>query len=168
MRLMFRLVVFGCLLGTAAIVTAQTKFTGKCSQGKPDPNHVLKVDDRANHVMMLGQVTCTWSSGEIAGVALKSEVDTVFSDAAGTTSHDRGYGVGTAANGDKYYVRFEGTSNLKGEVPTVATCTWTFTGGTGKLRGLTGKGTCAGTFDASGAAVFDVTGEYSIAVAKTK
>jgi hypothetical protein len=47
-------------------------------------------------------------------------------------------------------------------------CTWTFTGGTGKLRGLTGKGTCNGTFDASGAGVFDVVGEYSMAPAKSK
>ena len=75
---------------------------------------------------------------------------------------------GTAANGDKYYVRFDGTTNLKGETPTSGTCTFTFTGGTGKLRGLTGKGTCTGTFDATGAAVFDVVGEYSIAAAKTK
>jgi hypothetical protein len=168
MRLMFRLLVFGCVLASAVSASAQTKFTGKCSQGKPDPNHVIKVDDRPNHALVLGQVTCTWSSGDISGVALKSEVDTTFSDMAGTTSRDRGYGVGTDANGDKYYVHFEGTTNYKGEAPTTATCNWTFSGGTGKLRGLTGKGTCSGTFDATGAAVFDVMGEYSIAPAKTK
>ena len=44
---------------------------------------------------------------------------------------------------------------------------WTVYGGTGKLRGLTGKGTCTGTFDANGAAVFEV-GEYAIAAAKTR
>jgi hypothetical protein len=168
MREILRVVVFGCVVASASTAMAQTKFAGKCSQGKPDPNHVLKVDDRANHALMLGQVTCTWSAGEIAGQALKAEVDTVFSDMAGTTSHDRGYGVGTAANGDKYYVRFEGTTNFKGETPTTATCTWTFTGGTGKLQGLTGKGTCTGKFDATGAAVFDITGEYSIGAASKK
>jgi hypothetical protein len=168
MRQMFRVLVFGCVLATAASAAAQTKFAGKCSQGKPDPNHVLKVDDRANHALVLGQVTCTWSAGELAGQALKSEVDTFVSDMAGTTGHDRGYGVGTAANGDKYYVRFEGTTAFNGETPTTATCTWTFTGGTGKLRGLTGKGTCSGKFDATGAAVFDVNGEYSIAASTTK
>jgi hypothetical protein len=168
MRLMLRLVVFGCVLGTAASAAAQTKFAGKCSQGKPDPNHMIKVDDGSNHTLVLGQVTCTWSSGDIAGVALKSEVDAVFSDMTGATSRDRGYGVGTDANGDKYYVRFEGTSAYKGEAPTTAKCTWTFYGGTGKLRGLTGKGTCAGTFDATGAAVFDVVGEYSIVAPKAK
>jgi hypothetical protein len=168
MRLMFRLLVFGCLVGSAANAAAQTKFTGKCSQGKPDPNYVMKVGDSGNHAMFLGQVTCTWSSGEIAGVALKSEVDSVFSDMTDATSRDHGYGVGTDANGDKYYVQFEGTTHYKGEAPTTATCNWTFHGGTGKLSGLTGKGTCKGTFDATGAAVFDIVGEYSIAPAKTK
>jgi hypothetical protein len=47
-----------------------------------------------------------------------------------------------------------------------ATCKWTFYGGTGKLRGLTGKGTCTGTFEATGAAAFDIVGEYSIAAAQ--
>jgi hypothetical protein len=168
MREIFRLVVFGCVLASASSALAQTEFAGKCSQGKPDPNHVLKVDDRANHALMLGQVTCTWSAGDIAGEALKSEVDVAFSDAAGSTSRDLGYGVGTVANGDKYFVKFEGTTNLKGEMPTTAKCTWTFTGGTGKLKGLTGKGTCTGTFDAKGGAVFEVTGEYSLAAASKK
>jgi hypothetical protein len=50
--------------------------------------------------------------------------------------------------------------------PTKGTCNWTFYGGTGRLRGLTGKGTCTDTFDATGGAVFDVVGQYSIAAAK--
>jgi hypothetical protein len=167
-RRIVQFLVFGCLFVTAASASAQNKFVGKCSQGKPDPNHVLKVDDRPNHALMIGQVTCTWSAGEIAGEAVKSEVDVAFSDAAGSTSRDLGYGVGTVANGDKYFVRFEGTTNLKGEMPTTAKCTWAFTGGTGKLKGLTGKGTCTGTFDAKGGAVFDVVGDYSIPAAKAK
>ncbi len=168
MRLTSRWLVFGCVLATAATATAQSKFSGNCSQGKPDPNHVIPVGDRANHALILAKFTCTWSAGEVAGLALKDEVDTVFSDMAGTTSRDRGYGVGTAVNGDKYYVRFEGTTTYKGETPTAGTCAWTFSGGTGKLRGLTGKGTCSGTFDATGAAVFDMQGDYSIATAKAK
>src|SRR6266542_3229835 len=120
MRLILRLLVFGCVLASAASASAQSKFTGKCSQSKPDPNYVVPVGDRANHAMILAKVTCTWSSGEIAGVAIKDEVDTVVSDMAGTTSRDRGYGVGSTASGDKYYVHFEGTSNYKGETPTTA------------------------------------------------
>ena len=168
MRQIFRLLAMGCVLATAAGAAAQDKFSGKCSQGKPEPNHMIPVADRAKHVMSLAQVNCTWSSGELAGVALKDEVDTVTSDMVGTSSRDHGYGVGTNASGDKYYVRFDGTTTFKGDAPTAGTCTWTFTGGTGKLAGLTGKGTCRGTFDATGAAVFDIEGQYSIAAPKPK
>ena len=169
MLLIARVLVFVCVMGIAVSAAAQTKFTGKCNQGKPDPNHVVPVGDKPNHALVLAKVTCTWAAGaELGGVALKDEVDTVTMDMSGTTSRDRGYGVGTAANGDKYYVRFDGTTTYKGENPTSGTCTWTFAGGTGKLRGLTGKGTCAGTFDATGAAVFDIQGEYQIPAAKTK
>jgi hypothetical protein len=166
MRLIPRLFVLGCVLASAASAAAQTKFVGKFSQGKPDPNHVIVVDDRPHHALVLLKVAGTWSGGEVAGDAVKDEVDTVMSDMTGAMSRDRGYGVGSTASGDKYYVRFDGTTTYKGEAPSTAKCSWTFEGGTGKLKGLTGKGTCTGTYDASGGATFDVVGEYSIAPPK--
>jgi hypothetical protein len=166
MRLTLRLLAFAGVLAFASSAMAQGKLTGKCSQGKPDPNYTIRVDDGSGRMLVLGQVTCKWSGGEIAGIAIKDEIDSTVSDMSGTTSRDRGYGIGAMANGDKYYVRFEGTTKFKGEAPTSSTCTWTFYGGTGKLKGLTGKGTCTGKFDASGGAVFDITGEYSIAASK--
>ena len=36
------------------------------------------------------------------------------------------------------------------------------------MKGLTGKGTCTGKFDASGAAVFDIQGVYQVPAAKAK
>jgi hypothetical protein len=35
LRQLFRLLVFGCALATAATAAAQTKFVGRCSRGKP-------------------------------------------------------------------------------------------------------------------------------------
>jgi hypothetical protein len=132
-----------------------------------DPNYVIPVGDKRTHSLMLAKVVCTWVPGaELAGVALKDEIDAFTSEMNGMTSKDHGFGVGTAANGDKYYVRFDGTTTFKGEAPTAATCTWSFTGGTGKLNGLTGKGTCSATFDTTGASVFDIQGEYQLAPAK--
>jgi hypothetical protein len=156
------------VIATATSAGAQTKFSGKCSQPKPDPNYTVPVGDRANHAMMLAKTKCTWTSAELAGIQLKDEDDTMVSDMSGNTSRDRGYGVGMLANGDKYFVRFDGTTTYQKNEPVSATCTWSFTGGTGKLKGLTGKGTCSGTFDASGAAVFDIQGEYQVAAPKTK
>ena len=56
----------------------------------------------------------------------------------------------------------DGTTTYEKDVPVNGTCTWKFSGGTGKLKGLTGKGTCNGKFDATGAAVFDIEGEYQV------
>jgi len=168
MRLFAGLLVLGCVCATATSAAAQSKFSGKCSQGKPDPNYMIAIDDGSHHAMTLGKVTCTWSSGELGGDAVKEEVDTSTSEMTGTTFHDHGFGVGSTASGDKYFVRFESKGTMKGDIPTVATCTWSFAGGTGKLKGLTGKGTCAGTFDASGGATFDIVGEYALATAKAK
>ena len=44
-------------------------------------------------------------------------------------------------------------------------CTWKFTGGTGKLSGLKGKGSCKGTFQPDGKAAWVIKGEYHLATA---
>ena len=154
------------VLAMAASAEAQTKFSGICNQKKPDPNYTLPVGDAPGHSIMLGKTNCTWTKTELAGVALKDEDDVFTSEMSGKTAHDKGYGVGNLANGDKYFVRFEGTTTLANNMPVSATCTWTFTGGTGKVTGLTGKGTCTGKFDPTGAAVFDIQGSYQVPAAK--
>src|SRR3974377_2107565 len=116
---------------------AQSKFSGKCSQGKPDPNYMIQVSDKADHSITLAKVKCTWTSGDLGGVALKEEEDVFTSDASGKMSHEHGYGTGTLVSGDKYFVRFSGTTSLEKNMPVSATCTWNFSGGTGKLKGLT-------------------------------
>jgi hypothetical protein len=139
---------------------AQTKLSAKMTCGKPDQNHTAPVGDTPDHVMMLQTTKCTWSSGDVGGDKLKNENDTFTSDVSGGVSHDKGYGVGTLASGDKYYVEFKGTTTLKGENPTGSECKWHFNGGTGKLKGLTGKGTCKGTFKSDGTGEFDIEGDY--------
>ena len=168
MATMTRVLVCAFALAAATGAAAPSKFSGKCSQPKPDPSYAIPVGDQPNHVMTLSKAKCTWSAGELGGVALKDEDDVVTSDMSGNTSRDHGYGVGTLANGDTYFVQFGGTTAVKDGAPTTATCTWTFTGGTGKLKGLTGKGTCSGTFDSTGGAVFEVKGEYQVGGAKPK
>jgi hypothetical protein len=66
-------------------------------------------------------------------------------------------------NGDKYFVHFKGTTTMKDGRPVSSDCTWKFTGGTGKLNGIKGKGTCKGTFRPDGKVAFDVKGEYQLA-----
>jgi hypothetical protein len=139
---------------------AQSKFTGKMSCAKPDQNHVAPVGDKPDHVLMLTSQKCTWSQGDFNGDKLKDETDTFTSDAAAGESHDRGYGVGTLTSGDKYYVEFKTKTTLKGQNPASAECKWKLAGGTGKVAGISGKGTCKGTFSADGKSSWEMEGDY--------
>ena len=159
--------VFAVLLAPS-ITEAQTKFSGKQQCAKPNPEYSVPVTDQANHVMMLAGQKCTWTQGEIGGDKFKDEDDVIAMDVVGNQSRDRGYGAGTMASGDKYNIRFDGTTTLKDKAPVAAQCTWAFTGGTGKLKGITGKGTCKGTFKPDGTAMFDIEGDYKIPAAGKK
>jgi hypothetical protein len=148
---------------------AQTTLAGKQQCAKPDPNYTLPVGDHAKHTMSLSGLKCTWSEGDIAGGRLTDEADTYTSDISGNLSRDLVYGVGSVASGDKYFIRYAVTTRLKDGAPVRAQCTWTFAGGTGKLKGLSGKGTCKGTFSADGTGSWDIQGDYLIQpTAKTK
>jgi hypothetical protein len=49
-------------------------------------------------------------------------------------------------NGDTVHYRYEGATTFKGETPQSVAWNWTIAGGTGKFRGLTGQGTCKGSW----------------------
>src|SRR2546427_7627768 len=95
------------VLVTTSAAQTSMKLDGKVDCGKPDPNHMVAVKDTARHAMFLSATKCTWTSGTIGGERLKDEEDVVSSDATGNSSNDRGYGVGSVANGDKYFVHFK-------------------------------------------------------------
>jgi len=66
------------------------------------------------------------------------------------------------SNGDKIFVRFSGTDTTTKDGKTGSAGTWSYTGGTGKLKGITGKGTYKGTSNADGSATTEVEGEYEL------
>jgi hypothetical protein len=47
-------------------------------------------------------------------------------------------------------------------VPESAEGTWSFVGGTGKLKGLKGKGTYKGKYAADGTSTYEIEGEYEL------
>jgi hypothetical protein len=152
------------VLTTATVASAQTKFIGSQTCAKPDPSYSIPVGDRGDHVMSLSKDKCTWTRGEIAGIKLKTDVDTIASeDISDTTSNDRGYGVTLLANGDTVFVQLEGVTTIRNDVPVSGRGTWTFTSGTGKLRGIKGKGTYDGKYSRDGTSTFTVEGEYQVA-----
>jgi hypothetical protein len=149
------------LLAAPAAV-GQTKISGTESCGQPSSQQALEVGDYPGHAMDIGQWHCTWTKPfEISGVHVKDDINTQSSDSRGNTAHVRGYSVGTMDDGDKFYVRFQGTLTLKEGVPQSGGGTWTFVSGTVKLKGLEGKGTWKEAM-AEGVGITQIEGEYEL------
>ena len=157
-----------CLLGCAALAVAQTKVSGTGKCGKADTQQAVEVGDRAGHVLVVAKNTCTWTTPlEVEGVKGKSYTAAVTSDASGTKGNDRGYVVVTMENGDKTFVRVQGTSTMTKEgAMESGEGTWSYTGGTGKFRGITGKGTYKSKATGDGGVEDQVEGEYSMPAPK--
>jgi len=96
----------------------------------------------------------------MAGLKSTSITSADAVDVTGTKVQAQGYAVVTMENGDKAYARFQGTGNIK-EGAATGEGTWSFTGGTGKLKSIKGKGTYK-TSGATGAGESQVEGEYSL------
>src|SRR3989442_538748 len=124
------------LAGGAMLASAQTKIsgTGKCNP-KPDTQQSVEVGDRASHMLTVQKNSCTWTTPlEMEGLKSKTYTVTIMTDSSGAKSTDRGYVVVDMDNGDKAFVRFQGSSTSKDGKPDSDEGTWSYTGGTGKLK----------------------------------
>lgn len=156
-------VVIFVTLFTATVTMAQTKISGTVQCGKADQQQSIGVGDKPNHSLGLAQGKCTWTKPmEIEGDKSKEDVYAVSSDVSGNTYREQGYVTATMDSGDKYVVRIQGTANSKDGKPESEHGTWSFTSGTGKLKGIKGKGTYKGKADGDNM-IITVEGEYEIA-----
>ena len=150
---------------TAIVAAAQEKISGSDKCAKPDPQHVVPVKGMPGHNLSVQQGKCTWTKPiEIAGLQTKDSVSTSTSHISATVVRTHGYNVGTMSNGDTLSVSFSDTTHLSKDGPPESTKgTWVFLGGTGKLKGIKGKG----TFECKPPAAdesfsCDVEGEYTL------
>ncbi len=151
-------------LGAAALTAsaaAQTKTSGT-AQCKGDPPAPVEIGDKPGHSFAVSKAQCTWTGFEIAGVQYKDGVSVSADETSGDKSTSNGYHTATLANGDKTTAHFHGTATLKDGKFQSGGGTWTFVGGTGKCKGIKGKGTYKGTPNADGTATYQVDGEYSL------
>jgi hypothetical protein len=161
LKIIFTLLI---VLALAAVASAQTEVSGTLQCGKPDQQHAVEVGDRPNHSFSISQGKCIWTKPfEIAGTQNKEIVGAEFAEISGNTSHGHGCGVETMANGDKAYWRDEVSLTLKDGVPQSEDEKFTYIRGTGKLKGIKGKGTCKLTSAAAdGSATYECAGEYEL------
>ena len=167
MRRLTTLAAALCLVAPVVAAPGQTaaaqntiNVTWKCAP--PNPMNSLPVADKPNHAYAIDQATCTTTKGEIGGVKEKDGSATEFMEVTGNTSKGHGIFVETLTNGDKIFYSYTLTGTTNNNVFQSGGNSWTITGGTGKFKGITGKGTCKGKGNPDGSADFDCTGTYAI------
>jgi hypothetical protein len=155
--------ITGLALLLASAVGAQTKVSGQHTCPKPEVVGTTEVGDKPGHTMSIIKNSCPWTKPlEMAGEKSTDGTSYSFDEATSTRNTTNGTYVGNTNKGDKFFVSFHDSFALEDGKPQASKGTWSYTGGTGKLKGITGKGTYTVTPNADGTAVVDVEGEYAI------
>jgi hypothetical protein len=161
------LLILAMAICFVSVATAQTKASGTLQCGKPDPMHVVEVGDKPGHSLTVSKLACTWSKPmDIGGSQSKEGTDTEIGEMNGNKSTGNGVHWGTTASGDKYFVRYSGSATYKDGALVSGAGTWKYTGGTGALKGITGKGTYKVMGAADGTSTAEVEGDWSLPAAK--
>ena len=150
---------YPALLSRMVSQAGKASGTAQCKSDAPAP---VAVGDSEGHAFVTGKAECTWTNMEIAGVPYKTGVSVSTDEIHGDKSTSNGYHTATLENGDKATAHFQGTAALKDGKFVSASGTWTFTSGTGKVKGIKGKGTYKGTPNPDGTMAYHVVGEYTL------
>jgi hypothetical protein len=84
-------------------------------------------------------------------------------DVTPTRASGSGTHVDTMEGGDKVFAAYRYTTPVKDGKAVDAHGTWSYTSGTGKLKGIKGSGTFKTTFAEDGTSTTEVEGEYTLA-----
>ena len=150
------------VLASAASALAQTTITmsGRC--GKADVEQMVPAADAPDHMMLLRQGKCVpTKAAEFGGSPSKEAAFAEHGEVIGQNGKVTGTYVDTLANGEKVYYSYEATSVLKDGALEMEN-KWKIVGGTARLKGITGQGTCTGKGTSDGGLTFDCTGEYTL------
>jgi hypothetical protein len=142
---------------------AQTKMSGTLKCSKADPAYKLDAGDAAGHSYSLTRNSCTWTqAADIGGDKSKEGYSVSATDSTATHATVHGTHVTTMESGDKTFVAFHDAYPIKDGKPGDSTGQWSYTGGTGKLKGLKGNGTYKATPNDDGTVTVAVEGEYEL------
>ena len=146
---------------------AQTKVSGTLECGKADPTYTIQIADREGYSFVIGQNKCTWTKPfAIAGLESKNNVQTESDEVTGNTIKAIAYGFTQFSNGDKAFHRGVSTVDQKAQT---SSGKWTFTAGTGKLRGIKGSGTSTckiKSAESGGGYICEIEGECTLPAPK--
>ncbi len=137
-------------------------MSGKCS--KPDVQQNIPAGDKTGHLFTLAQGKCA-ATGEIGGAAAKDGAFSEHGEVSGNSSKTWGIYTATFDSGDKVFFTYQTNSTLKAGILQSGQNKYQITGGTGKMKGIKGSGTCKTTGTAEGGLDYDCTGTYTLAAA---
>jgi hypothetical protein len=162
-------VLCGCAVFLFAVATgsAQTKITlsGKCD--KPTILQSVPVGDMDGHAFVLDQGKCA-TMGEVGGAKSKEGMYSERGEMRGTHAKVWGFFLESYDSGDKIFYTYQSTGTMTtGGGVSKSTNSWQMVGGTGKMKGIKGSGTCESTGNANGDGgdEFTCTGTYTLATA---
>jgi len=162
MRTRIGLIAF-IIFASAALAVAQTKVAGTVVCSGPEETHVMRLSDHANHFFVMSQGKCKWTKPiDIEGDQTQNDVATITKEVRANHAHVRGYVTETTASGDKFSYRILGTQVLDHGKTVSEQGRWSIVSGTGKLKGIHGKGTYTGKLQGDNM-IFDFEGEYQAA-----
>ncbi|HET7452789.1 MAG TPA: hypothetical protein VFL12_08620 [Thermoanaerobaculia bacterium] len=148
------------MLAAVGLSADTTSGVATCTQAPASP---VALTDKPNHAFAIGKSQCGWTGFELGGLASKSGVATDLEEITGDSEATvRGYFVSTMINGDTHVARYQGSAKMKDGKFVSGQGTFVFTSGTGKLKGIKGKGTYKGTPNPDGTISFKVEGEYRV------
>jgi uncharacterized protein GlcG (DUF336 family) len=150
-------------LSVPSVLLAQTKISGTMKCEKPDPAYSIEVGDRPGHVMVLQKQTCSYAqSFDINTDKAKDASGVASVDVNSTRATYTGSYVDMMESGDKTFTTIKGATAMKDGKPEGDHGPWAYTGGTGKLKGIKGKGTYKSTINADGTSTIEFEGDYEL------
>ena len=145
----------------AAMSTAQTKTTMTGTCGKPDVQQSVPAGDQQGHMYMVSQGKCS-VTGSINGAVAKQGMYSEEVDSNATQMKNQGIYVVTFDSGDKAYYKYQGMATLKDGKYEAGTNKYEIVGGTGKMQGLHGSGSCKLTGKGDDTLDYSCTGTYAV------
>lgn len=138
-------------------------ITGSFS-GKTSVQTLISLGDQPNHDLQVAEITGQQKSSdpEWNNARMRYWGVTDLQSGNGT---QRGYWINEHTSGDRDWGSFEGTVTTSGNAVTIEGI-FTFTGGSGKLSGITGGGTYRGRMTSPTQVEMDWRGAYQIAGTK--
>ena len=154
MRKLFLVVL--CVLALAVAATAQGKIESKWGCPKSSENPTLEIGDAPGHSYALAKGTCNATSGASGE---KSGAYTEVQELWKNSFKIHGYFNVTLSDGDMVFYTYE--SSVTDMTKPIAE-TWKIVGGTGKHKGIQGKGTCTGNLKDDGSSDWVCSGTSSL------